>query len=382
MILLTDMWMRDAVLNKDIPSITDLAVRQSKYFPYRFGDAVWYWIDRTLGKTGSRSFFTDATEKGIQDAATTAFSVKTMDELSSKWKADFTATYSPKLAGRTLPQDVGRRLPGLGSGYNLSPVISPDGRYIAVFTQRDLFGLDLYLADAESGKVLKTLASSESDARYDVLNFIDSAGTWSPDSRSFAFVVERGGQDAVAIVDVPSARLAKILPLGQVKGAAGLAWSPDGSRIALSGTEDGLRDLYLLDPATGGLERLTSGWHTKLEPAWSPDGKSLAFATDSGAHTDLSSLTFQSMNIGLLDLQSRQTRILSLKDGAKHINPLFSPDGKSLYFVADADGYSDLYRYSFDTGQFFRVTNVATGISGLTELSPCVSLAGALGSWS
>ncbi|HUI71853.1 MAG TPA: BamA/TamA family outer membrane protein, partial [Spirochaetia bacterium] len=212
-----------------------------------------------------------------------------------------------------------------------------------------------------------------------VLNFIDSAGTWSPDSRSFAFIVERGGHDAVAIVQVPSAKLLRIIPLEGLKGAAGLAWSPDDSKIALSATSDALRDIYLLDPSDGTVERLTQGWHTKLQPAWSPDGKTLAFATDQGAHTDRATLTFQSMNIGLLDMESRETRIVSVKDGAKHINPLFSPDGRDLYFIADTDGYSDLYRYDLAQQQFYRVTRVATGISGLTVLSPCLSMAEASG---
>ncbi len=372
---LTDMWMRDAYLNKDIPSIDELASKQNKYFPYRFGDAVWYWIDRGWGKTGIRQFWNDASEKGISGAVQSALGVKTMYEFSARWKGDFAITYSPKVAGRTLPRDVGRTLHGLDSGLNLSPVISPDGKYIAVFSQRSLFGLDLYLADAVTGKVLSNLAGSDNDARYDVLNFIDSAGAWSPDSRSFAFIVERGGENAVVIVQVPSGKILKILPLVGVKGAAGLAWSPDGSRIALSATRDALRDIYLLAPSTGALEQLTSGWHTKLQPAWSPDGKTLAFATDQGAHTDLAALTFQSMNIGLMDMQSRETLIISIKDGARHINPVFSPDGKSLYFVADTDGYSDLYRYELTSQQFFRVTTVATGISGLTVLSPCLSVA-------
>jgi len=376
---LTDMWMRDAYLNKDIPSIDDLFSKQNKYFPYRFGDAVWYWIDRGWGKTGIRGFFNDSVDKGIPSAVQSALGVKTMADFSARWKGDFAITYSPKVEGRTLPKDIGRTLPGLNSGFNLSPVISPDGKYIAVFSLRNLFGLDLYLADAKTGKVLKNLAGSDSDARYDVLNFIDSAGTWSPDSRSFAFVVERGGQNAVVLVEVPSGTIKQIIPLVGIKGAAGLAWSPDGSRIALSATKEALRDIYLLDLSDGALERLTTGWHTKLQPAWSPDGKALAFATDEGAHTDLATLTFRSMNIGLLDMESRQTQIISVMDGAKHINPLFAPDGRNLYFIADTDGYSDLYRYDFASQQFFRVTHLATGISGLTILSPCLSIARASG---
>ncbi|HVO40195.1 MAG TPA: BamA/TamA family outer membrane protein [Spirochaetia bacterium] len=371
---LTSMWMRDALASADVPSIGDIAGKPSKYFPYRFGDAVWDWIGRGWGQEGVQAFFSDAVSHGIADAVVSALGMKDMDDFTTRWDRILTDHYGPELDGRTLPRDVGRTLPGLASGLNLSPVISPDGKYIAVFSQRSLFGLDLYLADAATGKVLKTLASSEDDARYDVLSFVDSAGTWSPDSRSFAFTVERGGRDAVAVVDVPSGRMRKVIPFAGVKGVSGLAWSPDGTRIALSGTEDAVRNLYLLDLFTGDVERITEGWHSKIQPAWSPDSSTLAFATDVGAGTDLGALRFRSMNIGMLDLATRQTRIISLKDGAKHINPLFSPDGKNLYFISDPDGYSDLYRYSLDDHRFFRVTRVATGISGLTVLSPCLSM--------
>ena len=162
---LTNMWMRDAYLNKDIPTIDELASKQNKYFPYRFGDAVWYWVDRVWGKSGIREFFIDATDKGISSGVDSAFGIKSMKDFSERWKVDFNITYGLTVQGRTLPADVGKKLPGLDSGLNLSLVISPDGKYIAVFSQRRLFGLDLYLADAQTGKVLKNLAGSDTDAR-------------------------------------------------------------------------------------------------------------------------------------------------------------------------------------------------------------------------
>ncbi len=371
---LTGMWMRDAVLNGDVPRIDELSSKPQRYFPYRFGQELWAWIDAEWGRKAMRDFFNVATRSGIPSAVQSVLGMKDMDEFSRRWRGHLTATYMGRTSGRTLPRDVGRMLPGLGSGLNIGPVISPDGRYIAVFSQRDLFGLDLFLADAETGRVLTRLAGGENDARWDVLGFIDSAGAWSPDSRSLAFGVEKGGRDAVAIVSVPSAEIQKIIPLGGIKGVTGLAWSPDGRRIAFSGTRDSLRDIYLLDPGTEEVERVTEGWHAEIQPAWSPDGRTLAFATDQGAATDLAALSFQSMNIGIMDVQSRQIRVVSLKDGATHINPVFSPDGKSLYFIANPDGFPDLYRYDLAAQGFFRVTRVATGISGLTTLSPCLSL--------
>jgi Tol biopolymer transport system component len=371
---LTDMWMKDAVLNNEVPSLDQLSSSPEKYFPYRFGGAVWAYIDRRWGQSGVRSFFNAVMAQGLTEGIKTALGEKAED-FSKDWKNDLVTTFTPEMEGRSPPKDVGRMLPGIGNALNLSPVISPDGKYLAVFSRRDLFTIDLFLTDASSGKVLSTLASSDSDARFDALVFVDSSGTWSPDSRSFAFIVTKDGRDAVAVTEVPSGKLKKVVPLGKVDGVSNLAWSPDGRFIALSATKDAIRDLYLLDPETGKLEQLTSGWHAELQPAWSPDGTTLAFATDVGAKSDLQGLDFGSMNIGLMDLANGEVKIISLLDGAVNINPLFSPDGKSLYFVSDAGGFADLYRYDLGSQAFYQATHVSTGISGLTGLSPCVSLA-------
>jgi len=66
---------------------------------------------------------------------------------------------------------------------NISPSVSPDGRYLAFYSEKDLFSIDLYLAHAISGKIIRRLSSIVHDNEIDALNFIESAGTWSPDSR-------------------------------------------------------------------------------------------------------------------------------------------------------------------------------------------------------
>lgn len=178
----------------------------------------------------------------------------------------------------------------------------------------------------------------------------------------------------MAVAAVPDGSIQRVVPFTELDSVSDLAWSPDGASIALSAVVNAVRDIWLLSLSQERLTRLTEGWHAEIQPAWSPDGSTLAFATDVGGLTVPASLQFKSMNIGLLDLSSGKETIISVKDGAKHICPQFSPDGKSLFFVADPDGVSDLYRYSRDEGAFYRVTRVATGVSGLTELSPCLSL--------
>jgi hypothetical protein len=60
---------------------------------------------------------------------------------------------------------------------------------------------------------------------------------------------------------------------------------------------------------------------------------------------------------------------------AAHVNPQFSADGRSLLYVSDAGGFRDVYRLELATGTTYRVTRVATGVSGVTATSPAISVA-------
>ncbi len=372
---LTALWMRDALLNDALPTIGEIAGRPDLYFPYRFGAAVWTFIDRRWGHEASRAFFKEAVAHGVDSAEVSVLKTARPADLDVLWKEDVTLTHLPSTRGRALPKDVGRTLSAFGGRTNLGPSISPDGRTIAVFSRVDPFRLSLALVDAVTGREVGRLGATGSDRSFDALHFVNASGAWSPDGRRFAFPVDRDGGNAIAVAAVPSGRIERVIPVPGVSDVSGVAWSPDGARLALSGTQDAQAGLWLLDLAGGELTRLTQGRGAYLQPSWSPDGTTLAFATDSGPGTERAALVFDSMNVGLMDVATRRIRILSVQDGAAHVDPQFSPDGKSLYFVASPDGIPDVFRYGLDSGKFYRVTHVATGVSGLTTLSPCLSVA-------
>ncbi|HET9834410.1 MAG TPA: BamA/TamA family outer membrane protein, partial [Vicinamibacterales bacterium] len=60
---------------------------------------------------------------------------------------------------------------------------------------------------------------------------------------------------------------------------------------------------------------------------------------------------------------------------AKNIDPHWSRDGSSLFFLADGGGISNVYRLDIASDEVFQVTSVATGVSGVTGLSPALSIA-------
>lgn len=374
---LTNMWLRDAVLHDDVPDFDKMS-SDPKYFPYRWGHAFWAYIATRFGDGVIAPLLKNVAAGGWESAFKNVLKVN-VDTLSKDWVAAIKQTYQPEIEGRTAPEKVGTQLLSGGGGMNLAPSISPDGRYVAFLSRRDIFTIDLYLADAETGEVIDKLVSSSTNSHFDALQFMNSAGTWSPDGSQFAFVVFKDGNNQLAIVDVATKNVLRTIKVPHVGAIHGLAWSPDGRQIVISGLDGGISDLFLLNLETEHTERLTNDRHADLQPSWSPDGSTIIFSSDRGRNTNFDELTYSALQIAFYDLSTGQITVQAMADHVKHIDPQYSPDGRNIYFIANPDGFSNIFRYSIDEQKYYRLTNIATGVSGLTEVSPALSVARANG---
>ena len=423
---LTAMWMRDAVLRDDFPTIGELQ-RDRSYNEYQYGQPFWAYLAGTYGDEAGVQFFRAALNAPV-DSALVGITGLAPDTLSARWEAALRAQLVPPADGRAVPSpprteaelaeiaaeraeraetiaegDRPRRprflaypdsLPRIDAtrllareretgGVNIAPQLSPDGRYVAYLSELDLFGIDLFLADAATGEVLTKLKSVATDPHTDALRFIASAGTWSPSGEEFAFVVFAGGDNEIAIVDVSRRDVVRRLAVEGIGAIKDPSWSPDGSQIVFSGIRGGITDLYLVDvdgPNEGVVRQLTNDRFSDIQPVWSPDGTQIAFATDRGPGTDFVRLTFSPMQLALYDVATGGVETLDLFGDVKHINPAWSPDGQSVYFISDRAGFNDVYRYDVAQGQAYQVTNLATGVSGISDLSPALSVASGTGS--
>jgi Tol biopolymer transport system component len=373
---LTAMWMRDAVQQNAFPTIKQLTT-DPRFFPYRYGQALWAYIGGRWGDRAIVDVYRTALRIGWDPALVRALGV-TSDSLSKDWAAANRAYYSAVIRDRTPPDSVGTPVVALKkrSEFNVGPSVSPDGKYLAYLTSRtNLFGMDLVLADASTGRIIRKLASPQQDSHFDAISSLNSAGAWSPDGSHFAFIVFKGGNNEIAIVNVSSGDIEKQFKVAGLGAIYHIAWSPDGKQLAVSGAHGGISDLYLVDWATGAERALTSDKYADLQPTFSPDGRTIAFATDRTPETNFQNMTFGELHIATLNLA---TDAVTLQPGfprGKHINPQFSPDGRSIYFVSDQDGIPDVYRLDLASSVISRLTRVSTGISGITALSPAITVA-------
>jgi Tol biopolymer transport system component len=370
------MWMRDAALRNDLPSIKKLTT-DPRYFPYRYGQALWAYIGGKWGDQAVSDVYR-ASLRGGWDAALRRVIGINSDSLSKEWLSSIRSTYMPLMENRTKPADVGQKLignPKEPGEMNVAPALSPDGKWVAFFARRGLFTVDLFVADANTGEVVKKLTGPNADPHFDALSFVSASGSWSPDAKKLAFISFQQGDNRVTIFDVDDRKEERSIAIKGVGAINDAAWSPDGKSIAISGMAGGISDLYLVDIASGQVRQLTNDRYAELHPAWSPDGGTIAFATDRGPGTDFQTLRYGEMNIGLLDVASGNIRQLEIFPGAKHINPQYTPDGRQLYFISDREGFSDIYRLDMASNQVFQVTRAATGVSGITATSPALAIA-------
>jgi Tol biopolymer transport system component len=373
---LTAMWMRDAVLRNKFPTIKQVTT-DPRYFPYRYGQALWAYIGGRWGDRAVVDVYRASLRLGWDQALVRVLGMNA-DSLSKEWGSANRALYIPMAQGRTKPDSVGHQIVGLehrAGDQNVSPVLSPNGKMLAFVSSRNLFTTDVFIADAETGHIIKKLAGPSSDPHFDNISWINSAGDWSPDASKFAFIVYADGDNEIAIFDTRNSKEEGRYKVGDIGAITHLAWSPDGKSLAFSGLKGGQSDLYVMDLATKQIAQLTNDQYSDVQPTWSPDGKMIAFSSDRGPETDFKTLHFSPLKLAVIDVASRQVTVLPGFSRGKHINPQYSPDGRDIFFVSDQDGIPDLYRLSLGSGQLSRITKVTTGVSGITEVSPAISVA-------
>ena len=230
--------------------------------------------------------------------------------------------------------DRPRQLVDEGSGRD--PVWPPDGSRIA-FTGEHAPGADggVNLGDATDVRLSGTDGATTTSGIFVVDAFygadpqdlgVGYSPVWSPDGTRLAFSSSEEGRVEVLVVDVDGTGR-RALAVGEDP-----AWSPDGTRIAFTGAVEGIDGVFVIDAGGTGERYLGEG----RRPVWSPDGDSIAFSRTVDGGDD----------IFVMNSDGSDQRQLTSAEGNDR-RPVWSPDGGMIAF--DSERHGDLSSESPDT---------------------------------
>jgi Tol biopolymer transport system component len=361
-----EMWCRDGALAGYIPPLGAMG----GYPVYKFGQSAIAFLTERYGEERFRDVLKRARQMRSFDRAferTYGMSVGKFDE---KWHQYLRKRYWPTVAAHELPEVYGRRLTDHRkdqSNINTAPAVSPQGDRIAYYSDRRQY-TDVYVMSAFDGRVLRRVIRGERSPQFESMPLFRSEITWSPDGTRLAITAKSRGRDRLYVIDARSGKVERDFAL-PCDALAFPAWSPVNDSIAVTGLKAGRSDLYLVHARTGEVTRLTDDTWDEKEPTWTPDGRHLTFASDRGTPVVLQPERVPGGygHDGLYDLEvaTRQiTRVLDTS-GEDH-SPAWSPDGRRLAFISDRDGPPNIYLYDPADRTITQLTDVLGGVQDLS----------------
>lgn len=213
------------------------------------------------------------------------------------------------------------------------PAWRPDGKEL-LFSR--------HLGDAIFVYALALASESPAERRLSERKLPEFDAVYSPDGKRVALtVVSQSGTQGDLDVGVMEAAGGEVQVVSGTRGALSHeewpAWSPDGKYLAFTSTRDENQEVYVLQLEDGAERRVTSDPAIDAHPAWSPDGKRLAFATARWGDLEIALINPDGTNL------LRLTESPGLDD-----YPAWSPDGQRLAFVSNRDGNFEIYLCNAD----------------------------------
>ena len=373
------MQVRDAALTDNVPRMSRFDAQPlSGRLPYSMGHAAFEFIEARWGKEGLRQFLFSL-RKNVLGSGETAFEEAlklSPDDFDDQFDRYIKERFKP-FRDKERPADYGRdlspseeRTPFV-SVQTIEPAPSGDMMAVVVGNSRDL-EFDVVIISAQDGEIISNLTNGFDQDRG--FEYISMAGglrgnlvpwiAWAPVGDRIAYFGRTEKDKTLVIQNIVSGRTEKRYQLRTVDGPESPAFSPDGKTVAFAALVEGISDIFAIDVETGALTNLTKDTAANYAPTYSPDGRTLVYTARVGGNDKLYKL----------DLVSRAKTQLTF--GSHDDTSAKFADDETLVFTSTATDPSvptpievvrngavpNIWTLNLKNGELQQLTDTATGI--------------------
>jgi hypothetical protein len=332
-----EMILRDAVLNDHLVPLSRMDAIYGTFLMYKEGQAICKFIAENFGEEKLHLLIDNLWKVGEFSQVMKLTIGLDYQEFDQKWIYDLKKQYYPLMQESDLPKMVTRTI--TKEGINTKPACySFAGEERVVFVSNRVGYSNIYMKPlAEEERDDEVLIKGERTSDFESFHLFNSKIDVN-ERGELTFVTKSGGSDVIYVYDIARKKIMKKFQFEGLVSLASPNWSPDSRRIVFSGISfAGLSDLYIVEVETGKLQRLTNDFYHDHDPAWSPDGKVIAFSSD---RSYFGKDGF--MNLFLYDLGQGAIQYIT-KGNHNDYAPAWSPDGQALAFASDRDGAFNIW---------------------------------------
>ncbi|HUF49268.1 MAG TPA: hypothetical protein VMN60_00450 [Longimicrobiales bacterium] len=348
-----DMYVRDLVVTGRVPTIREFSQTYS-FYSYPLGGELHKYLHARFGEQYIVRMYEEYWKYDNFNEALTGILGVDLERLSREWHYSLEQRFFPGYAERP-PLDVGATVLVEEGGGNFKPVIHAAGADTTLYFLSTRSGYTNVYRQHLTGsqRAPETVLAGERSAEFESFHAYESGFDVNADGQ-LVIASRFLDRDALLVWDPGTRAVVGRYQWPDLVGIRSPRWSRDGTRVIFAAlTTAGYSDLFLLDFTTQSLRRLTRDRFREEDPDFSPDGRTIVFASDRSRFGRAGAT-----NLVLLDVAAGTLRFLTW--GPWHDrSPRYAADGR-IAFSSDRSGSPDLYVVD-DRGAGHRITELTGG---------------------